>query len=68
MNTMQQLAAFTFLAMGLITVASAAPNDWAEGTGGRGSASREHYNGAGALAWNNRMGDWRDAHDAAARG
>ena len=43
MNTMQQLAAFTFLATGLITVASAAPNDWAEGTGGRGGASRDYY-------------------------
>jgi hypothetical protein len=27
MNTMQQLAAFAFLATGLITVASAAPHD-----------------------------------------
>ena len=65
MKTMQQVAAFTFLATGLITVASAAPNDWAEGTGGRGGASREYYNSAGSLAWKNRLGDWRDAHDAA---
>jgi hypothetical protein len=65
MNTMQQLAAFAFLATGLVGVASAAPNDWAEGTGGRGGASRDYYNSAGSLAWKNRLGDWRDGRDAA---
>jgi hypothetical protein len=43
MHTMQPLAAFAFLATGLITGAAAAPDDWAEGTGGRGGASRDYY-------------------------
>ena len=38
--------------------------DWAEGTPGRSTgASRDYYNSAGKLPWNNFMGDWRDAND-----
>ena len=53
MQTMQPLAAFAFLATGLIAVASAASNDWAQGTGGR--ASRDYYISAGSLARNNQV-------------
>ena len=45
-----------------VTAASAAENDWAEGTEvSDDGASREFYNRAGMLAWENFMGDWRDA-------
>lgn len=43
-------------------LASAAPNDWAEGTPGKeDGASRDFYNRIGSLEWKNKMGDWRDA-------
>ncbi|MBM4018917.1 MAG: DNRLRE domain-containing protein [Planctomycetes bacterium] len=46
--------------------AYAAPNDWAEGTPGKDNgASRDCYNRAGQLEWQNKMGDWRDARDVA---
>lgn len=46
--------------------ASAAKNDWAEGTPGRSTgATRDYYNAAGNLPWRNFMGDWRDAEDIA---
>ncbi len=44
----------------------AAKNDWAEGTAGRSTgASRDYYNSAAKLPWNNFMGDWHDAKDVA---
>ncbi|HUU91047.1 MAG TPA: DNRLRE domain-containing protein [Phycisphaerae bacterium] len=47
-----------------ICAAQAAPNDWAEGTHEQADgASRDYYNRAGLLKWQNLMGDWRDAAD-----
>lgn len=46
--------------------AGAAQNDWAEGTSRMNDgASRDYYNRAGYLKWNNFMGDWRDADNVA---
>lgn len=43
---------------------AAAPNDWAEGTAGRADgASRDYYNRAALLKWQNFMGDWRDSRN-----
>ena len=40
-----------------------APNDWAEGTPGLGNgATRDFYNRAALLPWNNFLGDWIDAN------
>ncbi len=48
------------------SVAFAARNDWAEGTPrGDDGATRDYYNRAGLLPWNDFMGDWRDARDVA---
>ena len=45
-------------------VSFAAKNDWAEGNEGLADgASREFYNRAGMLPWNNFMGDWRDVEN-----
>ena len=41
----------------------AAPNDWAEGTAGTDGATRDYYNRAARLPWENFLGDWRDARD-----
>lgn len=42
----------------------AAPHDWAEGTPGKDNgATRDYYNRAGFLEWQNKMGDWRDARN-----
>ena len=42
----------------------AAYNDWAEGTQDLADgASRDYYNQAAKLAWDNYLGDWRDATD-----
>jgi len=42
--------------------ALAAPGDWAEGTPGLDNgASRDYYNRAGLIPWDNFMGDWADA-------
>jgi hypothetical protein len=49
-----------------VAVASAAPNDWAEGTPGKDNgATRDFYNRAGQLEWKNKLGDWRDAKGVA---
>lgn len=49
-----------------ITLTSAAPNDWAEGTPGQSNgASWQYYNSAGRLLWKNPLGDWRDAKNVA---
>ncbi len=46
----------------------AAQNDWAEGTAERSDgATRDYYNRAALLRWENLMGDWRDA-DGIAQG
>ncbi len=46
--------------------ASAAKNDWAEGTPGKGKgATWKYYNAAGRLPWKNPLGDWRDAKNVA---
>ena len=46
--------------------ATGAKNDWAEGSPGTSNgATRDYYNRAGLLSWNNFMGDWRDAKDVA---
>jgi hypothetical protein len=43
-----------------------AKNDWAEGHSKNGKgATREYYNAAGFLSWNNPMGDWRDVNNIA---
>ena len=48
------------------TNCDAAKNDWAEGTHARSDgATRDFYNRAGFLPWQNFMGDWRDANDTA---
>ncbi len=49
-----------------VSVVSAAHNDWAEGAPGKSDgASRDYYNRAALLSWDNFMGDWRDAKDVA---
>lgn len=49
--------------------ASAALNDWAEGTPGvPNGATRDYYNRAGFLPWDNYMGDWIDASSVAQGG
>ena len=46
--------------------AHAAQNDWAEGTPGlKNGTTRDYYNKAGRLPWDNYMGDWRDANNVA---
>lgn len=46
------------------TASFAAKNDWAEGNEGLSDgASRDYFNSAGKLEWNNFMGDWRDANN-----
>ncbi|MGD8237603.1 MAG: DNRLRE domain-containing protein [Armatimonadota bacterium] len=53
---------FGILALSSPVGVLAAPNDWAEGTPGKpNGATRDHYNRAGRLEWDNYMGDWRDA-------
>ena len=48
------------------SAALAAPYDWPEGAEeGEDGASRDYYNLAARLAWNNYMGDWADATGAA---
>ncbi len=43
----------------------AAYNDWAEGTQALADgATRDYYNRAGHLEWENYLGDWRDADNA----
>lgn len=37
--------------------------DWIEGEGNSDGATRDYYNHAARLAWNNFMGDWRDANN-----
>jgi len=52
-------------AMSLTSTTLAAENDWAEGlTGNSTGASRQYYNSAGQLAWENFMGDWCDVNNA----
>lgn len=52
-----------------ISPAPAAKNDWAEGTPGKfNGATRDYYNRAGRLKWQNYMGDWRDAKGKAQGG
>jgi len=52
------------VALSLVPSTFAAKNDWAEGlTGNSTGASRQYYNSAGQLAWENFMGDWRDANN-----
>jgi hypothetical protein len=42
----------------------AAFNDWAEGSqAAADGATRDYYNRAGKLEWENYLGDWRDAND-----
>ena len=44
------------------SLGQAAESDWVEGSvAAADGASRDYYNSAGRLAWNNYMGDWRDA-------
>jgi hypothetical protein len=52
-----------FLVLVLVSVpAAAAMNDWAEGTPGvPNGASRDYYNRAAFLPWDNYLGDWADA-------
>ena len=53
------------LALLSVGAVRAAPNDWAEGTHERADgASRDYYNRAALLKWQNLMGDWRDAAGA----
>ncbi len=40
-------------------------SDWIEGEGTGDGATRDYYNRAARLAWNNFMGDWRDADNLA---
>ncbi len=55
-----------YVAVALVSTASAAQNDWAEGTSDRADgASRDYYNRAALLKWSNYMGDWRDAQNTA---
>ncbi len=57
---------FLLLVVMSVPPASAAMNDWAEGTPGiENGASRDFYNRAGLLPWRNFMGDWRDIDDVA---
>jgi hypothetical protein len=44
----------------------AAYNDWAEGSqDAADGATRDYYNRAGRLEWDNYLGDWRDVDDVA---
>lgn len=44
----------------------AAYNDWAEGSqAAADGATRDYYNRAGKLEWDNYLGDWRDTDDIA---
>jgi hypothetical protein len=54
------------MALALVPTASAVQNHWAEGTSDRADgASRDYYNRAALLKWDNYMGDWRDAKNTA---
>ncbi|MBC8873374.1 MAG: DNRLRE domain-containing protein [Planctomycetes bacterium] len=62
----QRCFVWTFSILLSATAAFGEKNDWAEGTPGRSTgASRDYYNAAGRLPWNNFMGDWHDAKDVA---
>jgi hypothetical protein len=53
---------WVLMQIGMATSVLGAANDWAEGTlDDADGASRDHYNNAAKLAWNNYLGDWRDA-------
>ena len=65
-STFEYLGVWALSTLAFANAALAARNDWAEGTPGRSTgASREYYNAAGRLPWQNFMGDWRDAKDVA---
>ena len=50
---------FPWLAWGAV-------NDWAEGTqDGADGATRDYYNRAAILSWENYLGDWRDSDNVA---
>jgi hypothetical protein len=54
-------AVFSWLLLA-VSPLGAAPSDWAEGTAsGADGATRDYYNRAGLLPWDNLLGDWRDA-------
>lgn len=64
MKNLLRNALATLVTLTLCVPALAAPNDWVEGDAKQSDgASRDYYNRAARLAWNNHMGDWRDAAD-----
>ena len=66
METTQHSLMATLLAITVAAGVVAAPNDWGEGTSSDSDgATRDYYNRAALLKWQHRMGDWRDAENAA---
>ena len=65
-RTLSRVALAWLGLLAVVTSVRGAGNDWAEGTPGKDNgASRDCYNRAGQLEWQNKMGDWRDARDVA---
>ena len=62
MGSFHMIVLATFVLLSWPWPGYAAFNDWAEGTqAAADGATRDYYNRAGKLEWENYLGDWRDA-------